>query len=118
MTVTGIGGVFFRAKDPDALTQWYKTHLGVVGEGWTPWEQAAGPTLFQPFGAATDKWASDKQWMMNFRVSDLDALMSSLKAAGVEVKTDPSWESPEVGRFALIHDPEGNAVELWEPPVE
>jgi predicted enzyme related to lactoylglutathione lyase len=118
MAVTGIGGVFFRAKDPKALKEWYRTHLGVVGEGWTPWEQAAGPTLIMPFKGDTDKWPADKQWMINYRVSDLDALLSKLQAAGISVKTDPTWDSPETGRFALIHDPEENPVELWEPPEE
>lgn len=118
MTVTGIGGVFFRAKDSDALNQWYRTHLGVVAEGYTPWRQAAGPTMFVPFAGDTDYWPDDKQWMINFRVADLDALLSSLRQAGIVVQTDPGWDSPEVGRFARIHDPEGNPIELWEPPVE
>jgi catechol 2,3-dioxygenase-like lactoylglutathione lyase family enzyme len=118
MTVTGIGGVFFRAKDPDALRQWYLDHLGVGGVGYDPWEQAAGPTLFMPFSAGTDKWPDSKQWMINFRVADLDALLAKLRAVGIEVETDPAWDSPEVGRFALIHDPEGNPVELWEVPAE
>ncbi len=118
MAVTGIGGVFFRAKDPKALREWYLTHLGVGGKGYDPWEQAAGPTLFMPFSADTTKWATDKQWMFNFRVSDLDALLAGLRSAGIAVQTDPSWDSPEAGRFALLHDPEGNAVELWEPAEE
>ena len=118
MTVTGIGGVFFRAKDPKGLREWYLTHLGVGGVGYNPWEQAAGPTMFMPFSAGTDKWSSDKQWMLNFRVADLDALLAKLRQAGIAVKTDPEWDSPEAGGFALIHDPEGNAVELWEEPVE
>jgi predicted enzyme related to lactoylglutathione lyase len=118
MAVTGIGGVFFRARDPDALRQWYRVHLGVGGEGYTPWEQAAGPTLFMPFASDTDTWPGGKQWMINFRVADLDALLSNLRLAGMTVKTDPAWDSPEVGRFARIDDPEGNTVELWEPPAE
>lgn len=118
MSVTGIGGVFFRAKDPAALREWYRTHLGVGGVGYKPWEQAAGPTLFMPFAADTSKWPDSKQWMMNYRVTGLDALMASLRDAGIEVKTDPAWDHPDVGRFALIHDPEGNPVELWEPPAE
>jgi hypothetical protein len=118
MAVTGIGGVFFRARDPGALREWYRTHLGVGGEGYAPWEQAAGPTLFMPFSADTKKWSDSKPWMMNFRVSELDPLLSNLRQAGIEVETNPEWDSPEVGRFALIHDPEGNPVELWEPPVE
>ncbi|HEY8055529.1 MAG TPA: VOC family protein [Terriglobales bacterium] len=118
MAVTGIGGVFFRAKDPDALRQWYLTHLGVGGQGYDPWQQAAGPTLFLPFSGDTDYWSADKQWMINFRVADLDALLVKLRKGGIDVKTDSAWDSPEVGRFARIFDPEGNQLELWEPPVE
>jgi len=118
MGVTGIGGVFFRAKDPDALRQWYRVHLGVGSEGYTPWEQAAGPTMFMPFASNTDYWPDSKQWMINFRVSDLDELLSKLRQADIAVETNSAWDSPEVGRFARIHDPEGNQVELWEPPAE
>jgi predicted enzyme related to lactoylglutathione lyase len=118
MAVTGIGGVFFRAKDPDALLQWYKDHLGVTMEGYEPWRQAAGPTVFMPFAGNTDHWPDSKQWMINFRVEDLDAFLSKLRQAGIAVKTDAAWDAPETGRFARIHDPEGNPIELWEPPVE
>jgi predicted enzyme related to lactoylglutathione lyase len=118
MAVSGIGGVFFRAKDSNALTQWYKTHFGVTMEGYEPWKQEAGPTVFMPFAGDTDYWPDSKQWMINFRVTDLDALLAKLREAGVAVKTDPAWDSPEAGRFARVEDPEGNPVELWEPPVE
>lgn len=118
MPVTGIGGLFFRAKDPKALQLWYREHLGVAPDGYTPWEQQAGPTMVMPFAADTDYFPADRQWMFNFRVSELDQLLASLRAAGIEVKTDPSWDSPEAGRFARIHDPEGNAIELWEPPAD
>jgi predicted enzyme related to lactoylglutathione lyase len=118
MAVTGIGGVFFRAKDSDALLGWYKEHLGVTMEGYEPWQQAAGPTVFMPFASNTDHWPADKPWMINFRVDDLDAFLSKLRKAGIAVKTDPAWDAPETGRFARIHDPEGNPIELWEPPVE
>jgi predicted enzyme related to lactoylglutathione lyase len=118
MPVLGIGGLFFRAQDPDALSAWYRTHLGVGGgEGEWYWQQQAGPTVFAPFKAATDYFAADKQWMLNLRVSDLDGLVASLSAAGIEVITRPEWNDPTTGRFARIHDPEGNAVELWEPPA-
>ena len=118
MAVTGIGGVFFRAQDPKTLQQWYREHLGVAPEGYTPWEQAAGPTMIMPFAGDTDYWPADKQWMINFRVSDLDALLAKLRQADIAVVTDPAWDTPETGRFARIHDPEGNAIELWEPPAE
>jgi predicted enzyme related to lactoylglutathione lyase len=118
MTVSGIGGVFFRAQDSAALTQWYKTHFGVTMEGYEPWKQEAGPTVFMPFAGDTDYWPASKQWMINFRVTDLDALLAKLREAGIAVKTDPAWDSPEAGRFARVEDPEGNPVELWEPPAE
>jgi predicted enzyme related to lactoylglutathione lyase len=111
--VTGIGGVFFRARDPEALAAWYLTHFGV---GY-PWRQDAGQTIFAPFQQTTDYFPADKQWMINFRVDDLDAIMAKLKAAGIAVETRPGeWDTPETGRFARIHDPEGNRVELWQPP--
>jgi predicted enzyme related to lactoylglutathione lyase len=115
MAVTGIGGIFFRAKDPKALLEWYRVHLGVVVEGQMHWDQAAGPTVFMPFAANTDYWPESKQWMINYRVTDLDALLSRLREADIAVETNPAWDMPEVGRFARIHDPEGNPIELWEP---
>jgi predicted enzyme related to lactoylglutathione lyase len=120
MPVTGIGGLFFRARDPGALTKWYLEHLGVgatmTGNDWI-WQQSAGPTVFAPFKADTDYFASDKQWMLNLRVQGLDALLAKLRSAGIEIITKAEWDTPETGRFARIHDPEGNAIELWEPPA-
>ncbi len=118
MGVTGIGGIFFRADDPKGLREWYRVHLGVGGQGYTPWEQTTGPTLFMPSAAGTDMWPADKQWMLNYRVTDIDALLAGLAQAGIAVTTDPAWDTPETGRFARLHDPEGNLVELWEPPAE
>ena len=118
MAVTGIGGVFFRAKDPDALTEWYRAHFGVTMEGYEPWRQEAGPTVFMPFAATTDHWPDSKQWMINLRVSDMDALLAKLRKADVAIVTNPDWDTPETGRFARVTDPEGNPIELWEPPVD
>ncbi len=118
MTVSGIGGVFFRAKDPAALTDWYRTHFAVTMEGYEPWQQEAGPTVFMPFASNTDHWPDSKQWMINFRVSDLEDLLSELRQAGINVRTDPTWDTPETGRFARVEDPEGNPIELWEPPSD
>lgn len=115
MAVTGIGGLFFRANDPKALAKWYETHLGIDAG---LWNQQAGPTVFAPFAAQTDYFPAGKQWMLNLRVDQLDALLEQLKAAGIDITTDPSWNTPETGRFARISDPEGNAIELWEPPVD
>ncbi len=118
MSVVGIGGVFFRASDPGALKAWYKTHLGVFVDFAAPWTPEPGPTLFMPFAKDTDYFPAEKQWMINFRVAELDKLISALREAGVVVVTNPDWDSPETGRFARVHDPEGNPVELWEPPAE
>ncbi len=116
--VTGIGGLFFRARDPQALSRWYLTHLGVTpvpaSYEESPWRQEAGPTVFAPFPDTTGYFGSPKQsWMVNFRVRNLAAIVTQLKAAGIAVKVDPK-EYPN-GRFARLHDPEGNPIELWEP---
>jgi len=114
VNVNGIGGFFFRASDPDALSAWYAEHLGVGGEH-GQWVTEAGPTVFAPFPRDSDYFAADREWMLNLRVADLDALLERLRAAGTEVTTNPDWDMPGVGRFARIHDPEGNPIELWEP---
>jgi len=116
--VTGIGGFFFRASDPKALAQWYQDHLGVSGipqsANDSPWNQQAGPTAFTPFPEKTGYFGdSTKQWMINFRVGDLDKMVRQLEAAGIAVKVDPTTYPN--GRFARIHDPEGNPIELWQP---
>ncbi|WCT75350.1 VOC family protein [Sphingomonas naphthae] len=118
MGVTGIGGLFFRARDPDALKAWYQETLGVPAPGAWMFDQQAGPTVFAPFKADTDYFPADRQWMLNLRVEGLDELLESLRGAGVEVITSADWDSPETGRFARIHDPEGNPIELWEMPAE
>ncbi len=117
MAVTGIGGVFFRAADPAALKAWYATHLGVGGP-YGQWDASAGPTLFVPFAADTTYFPPGKQWMINFRVSDLDAMAAKLADANIEVIRNPDWDTPETGRFVRLHDPEGNTIELWEPPSD
>lgn len=127
MPVLGMGGLFFRAKDPDALNAWYRDNLGVgagcnaTGEGeadeWT-WTVQGGPMVFAPFKDDTDYFAADKAFMINLRVSDLDSLLEQLHAAGIEVITTEDWDSSGMGKFARIHDPEGNAIELWEPPAD
>jgi predicted enzyme related to lactoylglutathione lyase len=117
-TVTGIGGFFFRARDPKALGQWYQDHLGITvipkSENDSAWRQQAGPTAFSPFPEKTKYFGDDtKQWMMNFRVGDLDKMAAQLEAAGITVKVDPTTYPN--GRFAHLHDPEGNPIELWQP---
>jgi predicted enzyme related to lactoylglutathione lyase len=119
MPVTGIGGLFFRAENPDALSAWYLEHLGVganMAAGEFLWQQSSGPTVFAPFKADSDYFPTDKQWMINLRVDGLDELLATLRNAGIQIVTKAEWNTPETGRFARIHDPEGNAVELWEPP--
>jgi glyoxylase I family protein len=116
--VTGIGGVFFRAKDAAALGQWYKDHLGIdpvpSDYGVRPWSQETGPTVFAPFPRDSDYFGrADQQWMINFRVRDLDAMVEQLRAAKIDVAVDP--ECYPNGRFARLHDPEENPIELWEP---
>jgi glyoxylase I family protein len=118
--VLGIGGVFFRAKDPAALAGWYQRTLGVdpvpAGPSDRVWMQEPGPTVLAPFPEDTDYFGDRAQgFMLNFRVRDLDAMIAQLREAGIEVETRAEWNS-EIGRFARIHDPEGNPVELWQPP--
>ena len=114
--VTGIGGVFFRARDPKALARWYAEHLGIENglEGQEVWQQEAGPTVWAPFAADTEYFGRpDQQAMVNFRVRDLDAMLAQLRAAGADV--DERVEDHEYGRFGWAADPEGNRFELWEP---
>jgi predicted enzyme related to lactoylglutathione lyase len=116
--VAGIGGLFFRAHDPKALGDWYLQHLGIAltptGEGGTVWQQEAGPTVFSPFPETTKYFGDpNKVWMVNFRVHDIDKLVAQLRTAGIEVKDPESY--PNLGRFARLHDPEGNPIELWQP---
>ncbi|MHC1549634.1 VOC family protein [Phyllobacterium sp. K27] len=116
--VVGIGGVFFRATDPARLAEWYEKHLGVDDLHKSVWQQEAGMTIFGPFAASTDYFGrKEQQWMINFRVDDLDGLTANLEANGIAVETRSEWNS-QVGRFARIYDPEGNPVELWEPTKE
>jgi glyoxylase I family protein len=116
--VEGIGGLFFRSPDPKALAEWYQRQLGIDP---TPtdydqpvWQQSAGPTVFAPFPTDTKYFGSPQQaWMVNFRVRNLDAMAAQLRASGITVDID-SKMYPN-GRFARLHDPDGNPIELWEP---
>ena len=122
--VTGIGGIFFHAKDPATLRSWYKTHLGIDVQDWGGaafiWEDANGQPL-----KGTTVWSigrsdagqfapSQSPFMINYRVDDLAALLEALRAERCQVldKTDDS----EYGKFGWVIDPEGNKVELWQPP--
>ena len=119
--VLGIGGLFFRANDPKSLAEWYRVHLGVApvptSYGQPSWHTDAGTTVFAPFSQTTKYFGDPHQvWMVNFRVRSLDRMAAQLRAAGIEVKLDP--EHYPNGRFARIHDPEGNPIELWEPAAQ
>ncbi len=113
--VIGIGGVFFRARAPEALVAWYREHLGVPVDdaGYVIFPESRD-THWVPFADDTSYWPAEKQSMVNFTVRDLDAMLAQLRAAGVEV--DARVEEHEYGRFGWCVDPEGNRIELWEPP--
>ena len=115
--VTGLGGVFFKTRDPKALGAWYAAHLGVpvTDYGMTfDGPESAGMTIFAPFKEDTDYFGDGPQsFMLNFRVDDLDALLKKLEDAGVRV--DPKRQDEGYGKFGWIWDPEGNRIELWQP---
>lgn len=121
-TVTGIGGVFFVAQDPAALGQWYLEHLGVepppADYGQKVWTQQAGPTVFAGFPpeAADAPMLGPGGWGVNFRVADLDAMVEQLRRADIEVEVDEQVYPN--GRFAQLADPEGNAIQLWQPVAD
>ncbi len=123
--VTGIGGIFFKSRDPVALAAWYRQHLGLAIEDWGgavfAWQgadnpQGIGSTLWSPFAADSTYFEpSQEPWMINFRVADLDALLVALRAEGCTV--DQRTEVSEFGRFGWVMDPEGRRIELWQPPA-
>jgi predicted enzyme related to lactoylglutathione lyase len=124
--VTGLGGIFFKAEDPKRQYEWYEKHLGITPEADGSgvvfhWRQADEPekrgmTIWSIFPHHTRYFEPGKaSFMVNYRVDDLDALLARLAAAGVEI--DPKRGEEEYGRFAWILDPEGNRIELWEPPA-
>ena len=116
--VEGIGGFFFRAKDPKKLADWYEANLGVArvpaGNGAQPWRTGAGTTAFAPFKEDTSYFGDRRfQWMINFRVRDLTKMAAQLRERGIAVELDPQVYPN--GRFARLSDPEGNPIQLWEP---
>ena len=124
--VTGLGGVFFKAKDPNAQYAWYEKHLGIKSQPGTGsmfhWRYAddpenSGMTVWSIFPENTKYFGAGNQTLMlNYIVDDLHGLLEKLKAEGVTV--DPKAEEAEYGKFGWITDPEGNRIELWEPPKE
>lgn len=114
--ITGIGGTFFRAKDPKTLAHWYKKHLGVgATDNHGLWTQEAGPSVFSPFTQDNEYFGRPEQsFMLNFRVDDLKGLLAQLEIDGIKpVKDFEHYDG--VGSFAWIEDPEGNRIELWQP---
>lgn len=115
--ITGIGGCFFRSKDPEALARWYEKNFGINSMSSTSvWEQAAGPTVFAPFNADSSYFPATQSCMFNFRVSDMAAMLAQLQANGVKI--DETQQEDAIGKFAWVYDPEGNKIELWEPAQE
>jgi len=123
--VTGIGGVFFKARDPKALGEWYQRHLGIPVETWGGaafrWKsddnpEGVGTTIWNPFPESSGYFApSESRLMINYRVADLHALLAALRSEGCAV--DDKVEESEYGKFGWVMDPEGNRIELWEPPA-
>jgi glyoxylase I family protein len=116
--VQGIGGFFFRAKDPKKLAEWYEANLGVtrVPDNYDalPWRTSAGTTVFAPFKEDTSYFGDRRfQWMINFRVRDLNKMVAQLRERGITVELDS--EVYPNGRFARLSDPEGNPIQLWQP---
>ena len=119
--VIGLGGIFFKSRDPDALRAWYAEHLGIevndYGAMFDEDEQRPGCILWAPFAQDTTYFGSSgKEFMLNFRVDDLDALLAKLRAA--EVQVDANVQADDNGRFGWIVDPEGTRIELWQPPAK
>ena len=113
--VLGIGGYFFRAADPAALSIWYRDCLGLDPEAEEAWMQQEGPTVFAAFASNTTYFGSPtQQSMLNFRVADLNAMLEQLRDKGADVDSE-IHDMPGVGRFGWVTDPEGNRVELWQP---
>ncbi len=116
--ILGIGGFFFKARNPKELATWYAEHFEiseVPGDYDQPaWRQRGGTTIFAPFEAESGLFGSgDKHWMINFRVRDLDETVAYLRDANIAVEVDP--DTYPNGRFASLADPEGNPIQLWEP---
>lgn len=123
--VTGIGGVFLRARDPETLGAWYRERLGLDVQTWGEtrgttfaWRELGverrGHTVWSLFPTET-AYLGAGDCMINYRVEDLDAVLAALRAEGVKV--DDRVEASEFGRFGWVTDPEGNRIELWQPPA-
>ena len=113
--VIGIGGYFIKAEDPKALMKWYREGLGLDLDEMGLWQPEAGPTVFATMPSTSDYFGvGNQQTMLNFRVSNLDAMLAQLREHGASV-IDDVQEMDGVGRFGWVIDPEGNRIELWQP---
>jgi len=118
--VVGIGGVFFKARNPEELRAWYQRHLGIDVQDWGgtsfPWSKPEGMTVWSIFPDTSEYFAPSRApFMVNYVVEDLQAVIEALRAEGCDV--DPKVEESEFGAFGWVMDPEGNRVELWQPPA-
>ena len=118
--VVGIGGVFIKARDPESLRAWYQRHLGIDVQDWGgtafPWNKPDGVTVWSIFPDTSEYFAPSRAaFMVNYMVEDLHAVLAALRAEGCDV--DPKVEASEFGAFGWVMDPEGNRVELWQPPA-
>jgi predicted enzyme related to lactoylglutathione lyase len=123
--VTGIGGIFFKAQNPDSLRAWYQRHLGIEVESWGghafQWQSDANPagtgiTVWSIFDADSKHFEpSQAKFMINYRVDNLNELLRVLRSEGCDV--DPRVDESEFGKFGWVLDPEGNRIELWQPPI-
>ena len=119
--VVGIGGVFIKAKNPDELRAWYQRHLGFELHDWGgatfPWNKPEGVTVWSLFPDTSEYFAPSKAgFMVNYVVEDLHAVLEALRSEGCEV--DAKVDESEYGKFGWVMDPEGNRIELWQPPQE
>lgn len=117
--VVGIGGIFIKARDPEALRAWYKRHLGIDVQDWGgtafPWNRPDGMTAWSILPEASEAFApSQAPFMVNYVVEDLHAVLEALRSEGCDV--DAKVEASEFGSFGWVMDPEGNRIELWQPP--
>lgn len=117
--VVGIGGIFFKARDPEALRAWYKAHLGIDVQDWGgttfPWDRPDGMTVWSIFPGSSEAFApSSSSFMVNYVVEDLQAVLAVLRSEGCEV--DSKVDESDFGTFGWVMDPEGNRIELWQPP--
>jgi predicted enzyme related to lactoylglutathione lyase len=118
--VTGIGGIFFKARNPERMTAWYRENLGLAVQDQTAefeWRQKEAPekigrTVWSVFGETSDYFGAGSNFMVNYQVNDLDRMLKQLNENGVRIEKVVDYE---YGRFAWVTDPEGNRVELWEP---